>query len=244
LSQSHNEDGTIKDNTVGPAQLQNNAVTAPAIAAGTISESKLDTNVQNKLNTVGSGGIADDTISTAKLQEGAVTTAKLDDGAVTDVKVAVGANIAISKINGLQTALDGKAGTTHSHVIADVTNLQATLDNKANVSHTHVAANISDSTATGRAVLTAANQAAARTAIGFGNVDNTSDADKPVSNATQAAINAAIATARQVSVNAQAGNYTLTLADAGGAVEVTSASPRECDCAAERYDGISGRDNY
>jgi hypothetical protein len=43
---------------------------------------------------------------------------------------------------------------------------QTALDGKANTSHTHVAAQISDSTATGRSVLTAADGAAARSAIG------------------------------------------------------------------------------
>jgi len=36
-----------------------------------------------------------------------------------------------------QTALDGKAASSHTHAIADVTNLQTTLDGKAASSHTH-----------------------------------------------------------------------------------------------------------
>ena len=35
---------------------------------------------------------------------------------------------AISTVTGLQTALDGKAATIHSHAVADVTGLQGTLD--------------------------------------------------------------------------------------------------------------------
>ena len=38
---------------------------------------------------------------------------------------------------GLQTALDGKAASSHSHAIADVTGLQTALDGKAETSHTH-----------------------------------------------------------------------------------------------------------
>lgn len=38
---------------------------------------------------------------------------------------------AISTVTGLQTALDGKAATSHTHAISDVTNLQTTLDGKA-----------------------------------------------------------------------------------------------------------------
>jgi hypothetical protein len=44
------------------------------------------------------------------------------------------------------------------------------------------------STAAGRVLVTAANAAAQRTALGLGNVDNTSDAAKPVSNATATAL--------------------------------------------------------
>lgn len=41
-------------------------------------------------------------------------------------------NHAISEINGLQAALDGKANTVHSHIISEVTGLQIALDSKAN----------------------------------------------------------------------------------------------------------------
>lgn len=51
---------------------------------------------------------------------------------------------------------------------------------------------ITDSSLVGRNVLTATDGATARTAIGLGNVDNTSDASKPVSSAQSAAISAAI----------------------------------------------------
>ena len=73
---------------------------------------------------------------------------------------------AIADVTGLQTALDGKAASSHTHAIADVTGLQTALDGKAASSHTHTASQISDSTTVGRSVLTAADAAAARTAIG------------------------------------------------------------------------------
>lgn len=50
LAQSHNSDGTLKSNSVGPAQLQPDAVTAAQIADGSIEESLLDNAVQAKLN--------------------------------------------------------------------------------------------------------------------------------------------------------------------------------------------------
>lgn len=55
--------------------------------------------------------------------------------------------------------------------------------------HTHVAADIADATDTGKSLLTATDQSAAKSAIGVDHVDNTADADKPISNATQAALN-------------------------------------------------------
>lgn len=48
-----------------------------------------------------------------------------------------GGNIPVSSVTGLQTALDGKAPTSHAHAIADVTNLQTTLDGKSPTSHVH-----------------------------------------------------------------------------------------------------------
>jgi hypothetical protein len=50
--------------------------------------------------------------------------------------------LAIADISGLQTALDGKAPTSHSHAISDVTNLQTTLDGKASVTHSHAISDV------------------------------------------------------------------------------------------------------
>jgi len=66
------------------------------------------------------------------------------------------------------TALSGKANTSHTHGVSDVTGLQTALDGKAAASHTHAAAQISDSTLAGRALLTAADAAAQRTSLGLG----------------------------------------------------------------------------
>ena len=57
------------------------------------------------------------------------------------------------------------APSTHTHLWADITNPPATYTPSA---HSHVAADISNSTTVGRSVLTAADAAAARTAIGAG----------------------------------------------------------------------------
>lgn len=56
--------------------------------------------------------------------------------------------------------------------------------------------------------------------VGLTNVDNTSDANKPVSTATQAVIDGI----RRVAVNAQTTSYTLVLSDEGKAIQFTNAS--------------------
>jgi hypothetical protein len=50
--------------------------------------------------------------------------------------------LSISDITNLQTTLDGKAGSSHSHAISDITGLQTTLDSKASSSHSHAISDI------------------------------------------------------------------------------------------------------
>jgi hypothetical protein len=85
--------------------------------------------------------------------------------------------------------------------------------------HTHTASQISDATTSGRTLLTAADAAAQRTALAINNVDNTSDANKPVSTAQQTALNGKANTshthaASQISDATTAGRALLTAADA------------------------------
>ena len=94
-----------------------------------------------------------------------------------------------------------------SHPMSAITGLVAALTGKETAGS--VATHDADSgahgqTATGRAVLTAASTAAARTAIGLGNVDNTSDAGKPISTATQTALDGKQSTAEKGSANGYA----------------------------------------
>lgn len=88
---------------------------------------------------------------------------------------------AISDVTNLQTTLDGKAASTHSHAISDVTNLQTSLDGK----EATVAAGTTGQYYRGDKTWQTLDKAA----VGLSNVDNTSDANKPVSTATQTALN-------------------------------------------------------
>ena len=81
------------------------------------------------------------------------------------IEIPVGGSSAWGNITGtlsdqtdLQSALNGKSTTGHNHD-----------SSYAAIAHTHPAVDISDSTATGRALISAASQAAARTALALGN---------------------------------------------------------------------------
>lgn len=162
LSQTHNIDGTLKANTVGASQIQDNQITSSKIVNATITQAKLDSTLSDKIDAAAAGGgsttIADGSITTAKLADGAITSAKIADGTIIDADISTSAAIAQSKISGLTAALSGKeptviAGTTSQYYRGDKS--WQTLD---------------------------------KTAVGLANVDNTSDANKPVSTATQTAL--------------------------------------------------------
>lgn len=95
---------------------------------------------------------------------------------------------------------DGNWGTILNDYLSQSLKTDGTIKDNAVTSNTIASGavtstTISDSTSTGRAVLTAASTSAARTAIALGNVDNTSDANKPVSTATQTALDLKLAIA-------------------------------------------------
>jgi hypothetical protein len=74
----------------------------------------------------------------------------------------------------------------------------------------------------GQSLLGSGNIDLAKGDVGLGNVDNTSDANKPVSTATQTALDAK--TNKLVTTNRQTASYTLVLGDADKLVEINNAS--------------------
>jgi hypothetical protein len=195
LSVIHSTNGSLKGGVVQEshldAALRTKVDAATGVPAdGSITEAKLSTQVQSKLNAA--------TVTSLNGQTGAVTIDKTSVG-LSNADNTSDVNKPISSAT--QTALNAKAATVHTHFSSDLT----------------------DATATGRSIVTAVDAAAARTAIGAGtsslvigtaagtakagdyvptkaevglsNVDNTSDINKPISSATQTALNAKADTA-------------------------------------------------
>jgi hypothetical protein len=122
------------------------------------------------------------------------------------------------------------APSAHTHPQADITNLTTDLAGKAALSHTHAQADITNlvtdlaakvpTTRTVNGLALSSNITLAKGDIGLGNVDNTSDANKPVSTATQTALdgkvdeNAAITGATKTKVTYDAKGLVTGGADA------------------------------
>lgn len=234
LRAAHNTDGSLKNNTVSAAKIQDASIT----------ETKLDTALAAKVNSVAGdptlGGDLSGTASNAQIVAGAVDTTELAAGAVTDAKVASG--IAQSKITNLTSDLAGKASTTHTHAGADITSGTVgtarlgsgtansttylrgdgtwatpagggggetnTVSNVGtggvgvykqktgvNFEFKNIAAGSNKISVTNDAAnnevdidVNTANLGLAKSDVGLSNVDNTSDANKPVSTATQTAL--------------------------------------------------------
>jgi hypothetical protein len=105
-----------------------------------------------------------------------------------------------------------------------------TGDNATNSQYSGLAASKQDTlvsatnikTIEGQSLLGSGNIDLAKGDVGLGNVDNTSDANKPVSTATQTALDAK--TNKLIVTNRQTASYTLVLGDADKLVEINNAS--------------------
>ncbi len=112
-------------------------------------------------NTVTTAKIVDSNVTADKLAGDAVTTAKILDGAVTSAKIADG------------TIVNGDISATAAIAQSKISGLTSDLAAKAP---------LADPTFTGTV------SGITKSMVGLGNVDNTSDANKPVSTATQTAL--------------------------------------------------------
>lgn len=127
---------------------------------------------------------------------------------------------AISSFTGDTEVLDATLPIAQS----DVTGLVAALAGKAASSHTHAAAEISDATAAGQAVLTAANAAAQRTALGLGTAAVAASGDFAAASHTQAPSTLTQAGATSGQVLAWSGSEWAPAAASSGMTKISTTS--------------------
>ena len=114
------------------SDAQTNAVTAAGIAAA----SAIATAVSNHENdTTSVHGIADTSVLTTASNTQTLTNKTLTSPKINENVVLTATATELNYVDGvtsaIQTQIDGKSSTGHTHVISDVTNLQTSLDAKA-----------------------------------------------------------------------------------------------------------------
>lgn len=209
--------GTIYVNGGGGGGGANLAYTASPTQGIVTSDSGTDATIPAGSATNASLMLPDDKTKLDGVASGA--TANATDAQLRDRTTHTGTQ-AISTVSGLQTALDGKQATgdyatnttltnglatkanvSHTHVIADVTGLQTALDGKQTTGDYATNTALTNGLAGKENTITAGTtaqyfrgdktfQTLDKSAVGLSNVDNTSDLNKPISSATQTALNA------------------------------------------------------
>ena len=237
---SNNAVTTVKiaDGNITTVKVADGNITAGKIADGAVTTAKVaDGNITT-------AKVADGAVTTAKIADGAVTTAKVADGAITAVKVADGAVTTSKVADGAVTAvklvenavvsskISNNAVTTVKIADGNITTVKVADGNitagkiaDGAVTTAKVAdGNITTAKVADGAVTTAkiAEGAITKSMVGLSNVDNTSDANKPVSSAQQAAIDDAIANAVPVVTKLTPGPSNLEVDNTSNAITVTN----------------------
>ena len=155
----------IADDAVAGQKIADDAVTSAKILDLNITTAKINDSAVTEGKIAGlavtEGKIADGSVSTVKIADSAVTSGKIANGTIVDADINESAAIAITKIDGLGTALDAKlASSTAASTYAPIESPTFT-GTVSGVTKGHV---------------------------GLGDVDNTSDVNKPVSTAQASAI--------------------------------------------------------
>ena len=207
----------IIDDAVTTAKIANDAVTTAKILDDSVTTIKiLDNNITTaKINNsaITADKLATDSVTTGKIADGAVTSGKIADGTIVNADINSSAAIDQSKVANLTSDLALKApldgptftGTVVLPSTTSIGNVSATelgyVDGVTSAIQTQLDAKLASSTAASTyapiasPTFTGTVSGVSKSMVGLGNVDNTSDADKPVSTATQTALDAKLSLA-------------------------------------------------
>lgn len=206
----------LRASSVTTSAISNGTITNAKIANGTLSEDKFDTATLAKLNTAGSGSIADGTITNAKIS----TNAAIDQSKVAGLTAALSVKADDSAVmhkagNETITGVKNFTGTLQSNGAALVVSTDSRLtDQRTPADNSVTTAKLADESVTNAKIASDAaidqskisglslafgakadiSHTHTPSQVGLGNVDNTSDANKPISTAQAVAINAKLDT--------------------------------------------------
>lgn len=141
-----------------------------------------------------SGDIKQDAVGANQIQDGSITSAQIADGTIVNVDISGSAAISQSKIANLSSDLSGK-----QPLDADLTAIAGLAPANDDLIQRKSGAWTNRTPAQLKTDLSLA-----KTDVGLGNVDNTSDANKPISTATQTALDGKVAKDSTVTSNPSA----------------------------------------